>query len=451
MSTANIPYPVITKGKALVSLYGIHPNVFNDEVSTVERPDDSKASKADGLKVASWGQNNLFPNELVQKMSKCSLGLSALKFRIDAHYGKGLFLYRESVSETNPEAILKVPLIGDEKWNNFKRNNQIEILQAGLISDWEWFRNIFGVQIILSNDGSTINRVFRRPAINCRWYKREGKKNISKICIRSSWEDSTSSDSEIVLDVLDIDDPIADLRNRIKVQKTKKRTFFLPFRLEEFGSIYYDVPYWQSIVDSWVKIAENVAKVKNALLSNQIMLKYHVKIPYSFWPSMYKDWDKMDQNSQLTKINEWLDQLDAFLADTDNYGKSFVSHFGRDSMTQQIIDEIKIDSIDNTKIKDGTNIVDGQAANAEILTALGVDPTLLGGLLPGGSQSGSGSNKREALYIHLAKLGIDTAATTFWVKHLFNYNGWGDIEATYKYMDTSQTLNQNPTGRKEVA
>jgi hypothetical protein len=163
----------------------------------------------------------------------------------------------------------------------------------------------------------------------------------------------------------------------------------------------------------------------------------------------------MSAAQQMEKIKEFTTELDEFLSDVSNYGKSFVSMYGQDPISELIIDEFKIDPIDNSKIKqDGANVLDGQAANAEILTALGVDPALLGGILPGGKEAGSGSNKREALLIHRAKLGIDTAATTFWIPFVWEYNGWlkegEEICAGYRYIDSSQTLNENPTGSKEV-
>ena len=70
-------------------------------------------------------------------------------------------------------------------------------------------------------------------------------------------------------------------------------------------------------------------------------------------------------------------------------------------------EEWKIEPIDNTKFKDGAHISDSQAANSEIVTALGLTPALLGGHLPGGSETGSGSNKREAFTIHQAQCGLD--------------------------------------------
>jgi hypothetical protein len=449
MVSSNIPALLVTKGGALLSLYGIEPKALADGQ---ERPAKDESTIAyNGQNIEPWGTDNLFPRTLVNKMSKCSLAMSALKFRIDAHYGKGILVYREEPADQG--RIRKVPILDNKEWTAFKKKNKIQVLQAGLISDWEWFRNIFGVEIILNREGTKINRVYRRPAQQCRWRKRRGSKNIHEIVIRGDWMKSIASDNEeVVLPVLDIDDPLQDLKNQ--VAKTTKRKFFLPFRLEEFGNVYYDYPYWMSIIDSWIPIADNVAKAKNALLSNQVALKFHIKIPYSFWTSKYKDWPNMTPAQQMAKIQEFTNQIDEFLSDTENYGKSIVTHYGVDPINQQNTEEIKIEAIDNTKMKDGQNIIDGQAANAEILTALGVDPTLVGGILPGGKESGSGSNKREAMWIHLAKLGIDTAATTFWIPFVWEFNGWvkegEEIHAGYRYIDSSQPLNENPTGSKEV-
>ena len=94
--------------------------------------------------------NNLYPQQAVKDMRSNALAMRALKCRIDIHYGGGHLLYKDEVTENN--AIRITPVVNNINFNNFKKQNNLVNFQAGIISDWDWFRMAF-YEIILSNDG----------------------------------------------------------------------------------------------------------------------------------------------------------------------------------------------------------------------------------------------------------------------------------------------------------
>ena len=421
---------------------------FSSEKPT--RFDDLKIvnSYINSLDIAPWGDDNLFPAQAKEKLKLIPLAMRAMKFRINAHYGRGLILHSETATEEN--RISKIPIINDPIWNEFCRQSNLDITQYRIISDWEWFRNQF-VEIILSNDGTKINKIFRQPAHFSRYKKLNPITYKSDACyVCSDWTSIRKNEAIREIPCLDWDNPMDDLRSYIKAGG-KKRNFILPIKMEETDNIYYDIAYWTPILDTWAPIALTIPKVKQALLKNQMVLKFHIKIPFNYWSTKYTGWEDPNYypiEKQNAIIKQTLDDMNEFLTDVDNTGKSFVSHYGTDKLSGKIVDEWKIEAIDNTKFsKDGQYITDAKAAKEEIVSAIGVDNTLLGGL--GGAENGGGSNKREAFYILQAEMWADRMMTLKWFQHIKDYNGWNkDWTLGYMDIDTSQTLNENPTGSK---
>lgn len=430
--------------------------VPKNEFNNSDKPDRAKDDINNWLNkqdIAFWGDDNILPQQALQKMKAVPLAMAAMKFRISVHFGRGLILYKQEVTSENK--VSKIPVIDNNDWNDFASQNNIDIFQARVISDWEWFRNQF-IQIVLSKDGKKINKIYRLPAMHCRWKKpATGEAIPKKLFLSARWGFIEKQQDVKDIPVLDFDYPLDDLRERIK-KGDVARKFILPINFEELGNTLYDEPYWMSILNNWLKIAAAIPGIKEAMMRNQMVLKFHIKIPYTYWTNKYKDWnnkEKFPVSKQQEIINKELDDLQEFLTDTENYGKSFISHYGVDPLKPNVKhDEWKIEVVDNTKMaQDGQHIIDASAANSEICTAIGVDPTLLGGFLPGGSEAGSGSNKREAFSILQASMWLDRMFTLKWYDYVADYNGWDkSYKLGYIDIDTSETLSQNPTGKKEV-
>ncbi len=419
------------------------PSRVQDESS------ESTVTKFQSLDIAPWGDDNLAPQSARLKLKAIPMAMRAMKLRVRTHYGRGLLLYSELATEN--DRIQKTPIVNNSVWNEFSKQSNLDVTQARFVSDWEWYMNNFA-EIILSNDGRTINRIFRQPAEFCRWKKLNPvnfKSDFVHIC--SDWSKAGKGNNDVrSIPALDWDNPIQDLRDYIK-SGGKKRNFILPIKMEETNAIYYDTPYWTSILDTWAPLAAAIPKVKQALLKNQMVLKFHIKIPFNYWSTNHVGWDDPNIYPQEKKdevIKKVLDDMNKFLTDVDNTGKSFVSHFGTDKLTGKVVDEWKIDAIDNTKFtKDGQYVTDEKAANQNIISAIGVNSTLIGGL--SGSEAGSGSNLREAYAILQAEMWMDRMMTLKWFDHVKDYNQWPEAwKLGYMDIDTSQTLNQNPTGSK---
>ena len=106
----------------------------------------------------------------------------------------------------------------------------------------------------------------------------------------------------------------------------------------------------------------------------------------------------------------------------------------------------KIEVIDN-KLNNTAYLPDSQAANSEILFAIGVDPCLIGAGNPGEAiGAGSGSDKREAYWMLNADMGTDRSVSLAPLYFIRDFNKWDPaIQFDYVTVDTSQTQSQHPT------
>lgn len=393
------------------------------------------------LSISPWGPNNLLPNEIKEDIRKTSVLKRALKFRIDAHYGKGVDTFKKSIEGDK----LSFQPFYDPRIDQFLRNSWISHFQHGLISDWEFFRNIFAV-IITNQDRTRITSIYRQHAMHCR-YSRMNEKNMITDVHVADWSNGKINNENVVsIPVLDQYDPLGDLASRKSGHK-----FVLPIRASEFDNLYYDETFWEPVRASWLPIACAVPKIRAAIMENQMLIKYHIRIPQAWLKKKEKDLQLDTEEKKKDFLTEFLKRMDDYLTDTENAGKGFISFYGVDPINPgNTMEEWKIDVVDN-KLKHEDHLPDSIAANSEILTGIGVDPALIGGQLPGGGEAGSGSNKREAYWIHQSQIHGDRMYTTRWFDLVAQHNGWpSDVSLRYINVDTSQTLDKNPTGTKTV-
>jgi len=129
-------------------------------------------------------------------------------------------------------------------------------------------------------------------------------------------------------------------------------------------------------------------------MKNQMTIKYHIEIPDDYFITGILRQIIRGSKGKLQEPDPW--EMNDFLSDVENSGKAFLTFTFFNKFKSEYLSGWKINVIDN-KLKDDAYLPDSQAANSEILFAIGVDPCLVGSGIPGGSLgAGSGSDKREA-------------------------------------------------------
>lgn len=392
-----------------------------------------------------WGDDNLFPQNVDSDVRKNGIVSRALEILIQTHFGKGFYTYKEEITEGGKviKKIIRYPA-----FEEFARNTNLTRFMMQCINDYAWFRNIFP-ELIMSKDTKQIALAKRHDPMHCRWEKADEFGEIKNLYTSAEWP-APKENYYKTIPALNVHFPLLDLKNRAMNGTIKPGdSFILPIRINNGGGIYYDKSPWDAIRSQWLPVATNIPKMKRALLENQMVIKYHIKVPYSYWERKYgSEWHGWTKAVQNKLINEWRENMDEKLRGMEQAGKTIVSHYGRDEMTGKIFDELIIESIDD-KIGDKKWIIDSAAANSENLFAVGVDPTILGQSSPGGSEAGSGSNKREAFSILQALMGLPRSIVFTPLEFIRDFNGWDpDLRFGHVDLDTSQTLDQNPTGKQ---
>tara|TARA_R110002124_G_scaffold148927_9_gene314606 strand:- start:8180 stop:9529 length:1350 start_codon:yes stop_codon:yes gene_type:complete len=431
--------------RALVSFSSVKKNNKPEVTSVILQNEHSS------LRIASWGANNDYPQQLLNSIKPTSAAKSALRVSRKAHYGSGFIFAKESVKDgkrlIEQASILEYPEI-----NAFWKRNQMSRFWRETILDLEYFAIAFP-EYILSNDYKTINRVKRQKAAHCRFsLMDEDSRSIKYIHISSKWDEGISVDSKYVETVQAIDSYWSAEEVKEYCKKHKIRKFIRPIFYPLINESYYPDPEWHSALHSgWVEIANSIPTFKKNFLKNQLNIKFHIQVSDEYFKRKYtEDWIDFTPEKREEIRTDFVETLDEALRDNENAGKSIMSIIYKDENGNPQ-DGLKITTIDNNA-GDGAFLKDTSAGNQEILTAIGVDPSLIGAGIPGGKLgAGSGSDKREAWFILSAMMKTNRETTLEVYEFTKEWNSWED-EVIGVFEDTQlTTLDLNPTGTEKTA
>lgn len=404
-------------------------------------------------KIAAWGPTNDFPQKLLKEIRLNGAALSGLRVSRKAHYGSGFILTKQTTDEKSKKRSVETVNLSDyPEINSFWKRSQMKRFWRETIADLEYFAIAFP-EYILSKDYKKITRVKRQNAAHCRFELMDEKSRMIKhVYISTKWAEGVNIDSEFVDKVQLIDSYWSAEEVKEYCKKNKIRKFIRPIFYPLIDESYYPKPEWHSVLNNgWLKFANKIPAAKNAELEDLININYHIQVYEEYFERKYKDdWDTFDVDKKDEIRDSFLQALDDSLSGPDNGGKSIMSLIYKDDNgTPQ--PGLKIDTIDRIK-SDGNHLQDTSAGNQEILTAIGVDPSLIGAGIPGGKLgAGSGSDKREAWLILSAMMKSNRETTLEHYDFLQDYNQWDD-KLTGAFEDTVlTTLDKNPTGKEKAA
>ena len=397
--------------------------------------------------IAAWGRSNNYPQEIVTAVGNSGSGQSGIRFLKKAHYGGGIILFDDTPDATGKKAIKLLDATNFPEINAFFKKSQIKKFVKETIADLEWFAIAFP-EYVLSDNFQKINRVKRQKAAWCRYEVVNNETDlIENIYISQKFGREGANPTSIYVSPVPHIDPywsVEEVKEYCKKNNIKK--FIRPTFYPLIDEAYYPSAAWHSIVkNGWLEVANSVPALKKAMFKNQISIKYQVEIDERYFEAKYAPiWKEKKVEDRIKIREELINSINESLTGNEQAGKSIQSMLFVDDKGVQT-SAIKITAIDD-KLKDGSYLPEAEAANSEILVALGVDSSLIGGSgIPGGKiGAGSGSDKRVAFNIHQALNKSDREYTIDALEFVFEYNGWTpkigiqDTEIT--------TLDKNPTG-----
>lgn len=406
--------------------------------------------KIDEIEIVSWGDDNNQPMKTLKLIKKIGVAGKVVQVATAAHFGTGLRLYEED------EAGQKIPIpfkkIPDLKL--FDKRNNLNLYFSESINDLEIHELMFS-EFILSKDYSKIVKVERKQPVHCRFVAKDKKSaRIEKVAICGDWENADKDSVEIV-DMFSQYEYFEDIQAECKRRQIHK--FIIPFHYVKNGEVFYNQPFWHApLYNGWAELILSVPEVKNAIANNQLQFKYLILISEDYFKNAYGlsenggyAWDEFSPDDQKKKQKELKKAIDDHMSGKTAAGRSMYAPMllGNDG---KLVDSIKIQPIED-KLKDGSFLPDASAGNYEIAFAKGVDPSIIGAGIPGGSNlSGSGSDKREAYTILCANMVINRTISLLPFYLLRDWNGWGDnLDAGFPNVILT-TLDKETSGQTEV-
>ncbi len=417
---------------------------FSQVTNTAGKNKTSKGTAAPvkemqtALKVALWGEDNRFPQNIEQEMAYCGIGKAGLNWKAKALWGSGIIPGKVTGYEDEGKKEIFVPLdrIKYKVVYDFIEDRSFFRFWLEFLQDWVWYSNCFP-EMILSADCNTITGFVHQESCDCRFKQMNDKGEIDTVYLSKLWgsaasqyarfdpdkriryliennQNITEVDNKFVkaLDCIDMYDALNSLTEIGKrLKKTKGlKSAILPVNYPSVNKTYYQVAAWDGArLSGWVKIAGTIPEIVKALFEKAFSIKYHIEIPYTYYERKfgYETWHSMLEPMQKIEITKVLKEMDDFLTGKENAFKTFVSHFEVSAVELTEHSRIKITVIDDKSTLE-KELVTASAADVNILTAMEVNPTLFGaGTFGTGKQQSGGSNIREAFLVYTSLLNLE--------------------------------------------
>ncbi len=347
-----------------------------------------------------WGENNDFPNKLIEKSYKNTVVGSNLDFNARMIYGDIVQPVRKIVEKNE---IKYVPLLPSEQKEIFAflDESNISLLVQELAHDISLLHNGF-VELIFNKPKTKIVQIRHKEASYSRLSIMNDKAEIEFHGYCSDWSKNDEEHPVVLTHLLDYDNPLYDLQLRLGLKPgidgkkiiNKESRYMMHIAPPSPGRFYYQKAYWWSIFESkWYDFANAIPEFKMNLMKNQMVLKYHVKINRSFFTTLYKEENITRDEEQIKRKTQFLKDLEEFLSGAEKAGKNLVSEFDYDQIKGIEKQDIIINPIESF-IKGGEFIEDSEEASNAICYAMGVHPSLQGAS-PGKNKTISGTEARE--------------------------------------------------------
>lgn len=396
-----------------------------------------------------WGDNNDYPKELMQKVSKVGTAVGGLEVLASAHYGIGLRVFEMVETDSDVQFKEKVPSSLPEVYDFFDRTN-FDLMLSDIVYDYEALGVAFP-EFLLSPNGEEIISVIRHQASYCRFEKPKNGM-IQNVIINTAWNE-TEFDVKNNIKVPCFSQNLSPEEIKTYCKEKGIRKFIVPIiNTLIVEKVYPSVGWHSSFKSGWMDVVMAVPELKKMMFEQQFNFKYLIHIADDYFVHRYgvDEWNKFDNNLKQAYRDELVNSIDDNLSGNNGSGKSLISPFFRDRNSGELIKGIQIEEIKQHQAN-GEFLPDASAGNSEILFSMGVDPALLGAGVPGGKNlSGSGSDKREAWTILCARLPRKHIRTLFIFRLIQKWNGWNpDLVAKFPNTNLT-TLDKNPNGQTKV-
>ena len=386
-----------------------------------------------------WGGDNFFPESVRLKLEQSTIAMSAIYKLVSLMNGR-LIYYRELDDKGNP-IELDIPEV-----ETFMKRNYIKKYFLSQFVDYRFFMNTFP-ELILGKDKKKIVRLVHQDASFARLSRQNPKSlQIEFVAYSANWPCPLSEDIRWV--------PLMNPSNPEEfINKLRGHKFSWWCHFPSPGRTYYKYPFWGGLFrkDGWLDVANNTPTIISNIHRNQIVVKYHIRIPETYWKLQYPDWDTYTSEKKQDLYSKKVSDMNSFLSDKSNAGKSFTTVFGVNPVNGEALPDWEIVAIDD-KAKKDQYIPNSQAADSQIVQALGLDPSLMGLQPEGGKMgAGSGTDKRVSFINALTMNTMEQQIILEPLQFIADFNGdeWEGLNFAFSHIVPGR-LDQNPSGTLQM-
>ncbi len=430
------------------------------------------------LKVAYWGEDNRFPQNIERQMATCGIARAGLDWKARALYGAGIVPGKiTGVKDDGSEIFTPLDRAQHKAIYEFLEKRSMFRFLMEYFQDWVWFANCFP-EVILSKDAKKIIGFVHQESADCRFKQVNDEGIIDTVYVSKLWgatadqyakydpekrpqgliENSTLPEKPddkyfIAVDCIDMYDPVNSLKKIAEKLKEKEgnKSAILPVNYPSVNKTYYQVATWDGArMAGWVEISAKIPSLLKTLYNKAFRLKYHIEIPYTYFEMKYgtKVWNGFDEKKKAKCRKDLLKEINDYLQGEKNSFATLVSFFDVETHDKTEYGRIKITAIDD-KINIDKELIITSAADVQILTAQGLHPTLIGaGTIGTGQQRTGGSDQREAQLIYNANLNLERQVLLEPFYLARDYNGW-ESDIVFRIRDTVLTTLDKNTGTEK--
>ena len=372
---------------------------------------------------APWGVDNELPYKIRDLVGSDEVTAQNKFFNVLACYGAGPVLNgADGQPTTLPDAI------------RFRRRTGLGTFFLEQITDMKYYFMAVSV-IILSKDGTQINRLVHKDACFCRLAKADKSGRISHVYY-ANWKKGNLQRGDIErIPLLREDDPIGDLMVKMGREpgqdgrccvRTPLRKFAVLLRFPTVGCQYYPTPYYAAMFRGGSYFEKRlISAAKIAKIRNHASVKYQVEVEHKYWQKIISEERITDPLKIKERIKKEKEKIRDFVAGVHNSGKAWITGYYVDPLGHEVRD-IRVNNIEGSK-EGGDYADDINVAANTLCYADNTHPNLVGAV-PGKSQSNnSGSDKRE---LFTMKQALETAFHDLLlrpVEMVCEFNGWQGV------------------------
>lgn len=371
----------------------------------------SVPTKQGSIKIAPWGKDNKAPQEVIAKIGLSPILGAGLQFNYEIGFGDGV-MYGVEKRQANGATTIEKPEGGIKEVDMFFERNDVNRWFYEKLVDMATFFNSY-TQLIFDRQSPDNRKIVEMHHIEAAFSRLSSMNAAGEIeyHLYSAQFGSSTAPTQAQIAVnpyISSGGLYYKIARKIgrepyangTTKDDRKYSYVVGTSRPTPGRLYYSKPYWWSLFESgWYDFAIKIPEYKKALMANQATVKYVVYITEEYWD---KRWNALGIKGDKTQCAEdketHLKEIDAWLADYKNTGKSWISTKQR--FAEKYEKMIEIEVVDNN-IKSGEYIDDSDLTNNIISYALGVHPSLIGAT-PGKTGSINGTEARELFIIKQA-------------------------------------------------